>query len=108
MFAKLACIAFVVVFIVDISGVVDSIKSALSSWLGHGTVKRLKPFDCSLCMTFWSGLIYLAASGRFSLMGAAVVCLLAYLTPAIKELLSLLMEVIMYIFRIVYKVIENE
>ena len=67
---NLLLISAIVVFIVDISGAVDSLKSGLKRILTKGVMKdsdySLKPIDCSLCMTFWSGIIYLLCTGNFT------------------------------------------
>lgn len=57
-FLELLVITVIVCYIVDITGIVDSIKSALKSWLKIKGDVHLKPFDCSLCMTHWISLIY--------------------------------------------------
>ena len=58
----LILMSIVVVTIVDISGAVDSLKSGLKWILTKGKMSNsdytLKPIDCSLCMTFWSGIFY--------------------------------------------------
>lgn len=82
-------ITILVVFIIDLSGVVDSFKQSLSKWIGKGEIKRLKPFDCSLCITFWSGLIYLVIVGEFNLLSLVVVSMFAYLTQPISLFLRL-------------------
>ena len=67
---NLTLITAIVVFIVDISGAVDSLKSGLKWILTKGKMKnsdyQLKPLDCSLCMTFWSGIIYLLITNNFT------------------------------------------
>lgn len=67
------CLTFIIVFIVDISGIVDAIKSFLSPFVGR-KVQHLPPIDCSLCMTFWACLVYIIATGHFTLGGVAIVC----------------------------------
>lgn len=84
---------FIVVFIVDLSGIVDSIKEAIGRWL-KVKVNRIKPLDCSLCMTFWVGLIVLLAEGEFSFPMVSLVCLCAYLTQPLKGALILLSDAI--------------
>ena len=60
---KLLCIQLICVLIIDISGFIDSVKWGVSKWLTKGKIQttdyRIKPFDCSLCMTWWSCLIYM-------------------------------------------------
>lgn len=81
----LLMIAAVAVFIIDLSGVVQVFKGALGRWLGV-TVGSIKPFDCSLCITFWTGLAYLLATHAFSIGGVALVCAAALLTKPLNSL----------------------
>ena len=55
-------ITFVVAFIVDYSGIVKSLQKLVNVLLYKGKADpdqiSLKPFTCSLCMSFWTVLIY--------------------------------------------------
>ena len=86
---NLIFIQLIVVFIIDLSGFVDTMKSKLSSILTRGMIKssnyHIRPFDCSLCMTFWSGLIYLFVVDQFTLPLIAFVCLLSITTTLTKD-----------------------
>ena len=57
-------LSLIIVFIIDVSGFIDSVKSAIYKLLFGKNAKyspfSLKPIDCSLCMTFWVGFLYLA------------------------------------------------
>jgi len=61
LFATLA-----VVFIVDLSGFTDSWTGALARWLRSDPehLRPVKPFGCSLCVTWWTCLILAAVSGH--------------------------------------------
>lgn len=81
-------------FVVN-SGAVDSIKRALWRWLKGDSPFRdfpLKPLDCELCLTWWSGLLYLVISGNVSLWGVVCVALVAWSTPVIVEVLHLVID----------------
>lgn len=86
---NLIFIQLIVVFIIDLSGFVDTMKSKISSLLTKGVIKspdyRIRPFDCSLCMTFWCGLIYLLITHQFTLFFIAFVCLLSITTTLTKD-----------------------
>jgi len=92
-YVRLFLLALIVVFIVDVSGVMAIVKHNLSRWL-MAPVKRLKPFDCSLCMVFWSGIAYLLAARAMSMATVAYVCILALLASEIAEALRLLRDII--------------
>lgn len=107
----LILIAAIVIFIVDISGAVDSLKSGLKWILTRGKMKNsdysLKPFDCSLCMTFWCGIIYLLCTGNFTLPYLGFVCLLSCFSGLIKSTILLVEDVLITIIQIIYKIIER-
>lgn len=91
MYLNLFLLSALVVFVVDISGVMISIKSSVSRWLGV-TISRLKPIDCSLCMTWWSGLIYLFCIGEFSIPNIVFVALLSLLSVPIGGIWTLIRD----------------
>ena len=81
-------ILIISVLVIDISGFVHSIKAAIGKYLGISPNSfRIKPFDCSFCMTFWVSMIYLLVVGRFSLVNIAIVLLLCCLTTPLKNLI---------------------
>ena len=77
-YINILLLTFIVVFIVDLSGFSDTLTGAVSRWL-HVPVRELPPFTCSLCMTFWVGLIY-ASFTDFTVPVLAFVCLCAFLS----------------------------
>ena len=86
-------ILIISVIVIDISGFVHSIKVAIGKFLGISPNSfRIKPFDCSFCMTFWVSMIYLLVVGRFSLVNIAVVLLLCCLTTPLKNLVMSLID----------------
>lgn len=81
-------ILIISVLVIDISGFVHSIKVAIGKYLKISPNSfRIKPFDCSFCMTFWVSMIYLLVVGRFTLVNIAVVLLLCCLTTPLKNLI---------------------
>ena len=86
-------ILIISVIVIDISGFVHSIKAAIGKFLGISPNSfRIKPFDCSFCMTFWISLIYLLVVGRFTLLNIAIVLLLCCLTTPLKNLVMSLID----------------
>lgn len=80
-------ILIICVLVIDISGFTHSIKAAIGKFLGISPNSfRMKPFDCSFCMTFWVSMIYLLVVGRFTLVNIAIVLLLCCLTTPLKNL----------------------
>lgn len=89
-YINILLIAAIWVFLLDLSGAWQSMTTHITEWLTNGRIRKpieLKPFSCSLCMTFWTGLLYILIAGRFTVPTVAYVCLIAYLTPRIKDTL---------------------
>ena len=87
----------VVVFLIDLSGGIDSFKGWLGRWL-KVRVGRLKPFDCSLCMYHWTALVVMLCLGRLSLECYAAICLLAFATTITKEALVVILRAFIWVF----------
>ena len=107
---NLILISAIVVFIVDISGAVDSLKSGLKWILTKGKMNNsdysLKPIDCSLCMSFWCGIIYLLVINEFTLPYLAFVCLLACFSGIIKSSILLVEDVFNKIIQLIDKLLD--
>ena len=94
-YLNLLCIAIITVFIIDISGIVDTVKGWIWKWIVRDKPYKnfnLKPFDCSLCMSHHMMLLYLICSGNFSLGMWMAVCLISYFSIHIKGLLEIVSE----------------
>lgn len=80
-------ISIIWVVILDISGFMDHFKSWLKRTATRGRMSdsnySLKPFDCSFCMTFWTGLVYLCITHTISLWMVAYLLLVCSFTPVI-------------------------
>lgn len=103
---NLLLIGSILVMIIDRSGIVENIERGLSRWL-KVPCRIPKPFSCSYCMTFWSGLIYLALTGHFSIPGVAMTLLAAEATGPINEVLSAVKDVLSMIIDLGPRVLNN-
>lgn len=99
-------IALMTVFVIDISGFIDSVEKTLNRWLGTKTVHIPKPFSCSLCSTFWAGLLYLLITNNFTIIYMAYVCLMALLTPVYNNVLLMVRDAMIWIINNIYKIID--
>lgn len=100
MIINLLLIATIVCYVVDISGVINSTKIFIW-WLVFKTEKpfnnfNLKPLDCSLCMTFWVGLIYIIIND-FTLLNLFYVCILSFLSSTITYFLNIIKDIIIFL-----------
>lgn len=93
MILDLLMISVIICFIIDISGIIENIEWYLGKWLG-GKVIIPKPFSCSLCLTFWVGLIWLIVQGEVTLFNIMAVCLLSALTEQITNTITLFKQLI--------------
>lgn len=80
-------ISLICVFVIDCTDIIPVVKRRISNLIYHRDINiSIKPFDCSLCMSFWCGLAYLLLTGSFSLPLLFIVCLSSYFTPVYKEI----------------------
>lgn len=100
---NLLLIQFIIVNIIDVSGFIQEMEGILSKWL-HIKAHIPKPFSCSLCLTFWTGLVYLIASGEISLLYLAVLLLIASLTPVTLEAVYLIRDILLKALKIISKI----
>ena len=86
-------IAVVITFGLDVAGFWNEATSIISGWLTKGVVKKpfvMKPFSCSLCMTFWTSLIYVLVVHALTLPMLTCICLCAWLTTVIPGIFYLI------------------
>lgn len=108
MILNLIMISAVVCFVVDISGIVDTLKHFL--WkkyvkIGDWRNLSLKPLDCSLCSVWWATLIYIIATGHFTIAYIGLCALLSLLSANITDLLQLTKDIITYITSLIYRLL---
>lgn len=108
---KLFIIALVNVLIIDLSGFITTIKLFISKYLTKSRIQktdfRIRPFDCSFCMTFWTGLIYTIVIGQFTLVNLLIILLLAYFTGSMKDILLLIKDLVSKLTNIIYEKLIN-
>ena len=96
MIQTLILINFSIVFLIDQSGFINEFKSWLKKLLTNGKMKdpnySIKPFDCSLCMTFWTSIIYLLIINNLTIESFALVCVSAWLTTFTNDIYIVVKE----------------
>lgn len=92
-YIDLLLLAVVVVYITDISGIIHTLKTLLGKMLNI-EVRNLKPFDCSLCMVWWSLLCYALIIGELNIYTLAYTSLLSALSSRIADIMRLCDEVL--------------
>lgn len=109
MLVDLILIALFWVFVVDIAQFPTEVKKALFRWIkGKQTPYvdySLKPFDCSLCLTWWTGLIWIIVTAfRFDYV---VLCLaIACFTPTVKDIILLIRDFLGWLIERAYHIFQ--
>lgn len=101
MWLNIFLIAVILVIITDLSGIVEYIKSHLYYKL-RGTYNYPPSWDtpiihllsCSLCQTWWVGLVYLIVIGQVTIPAIAYLLAIAYLTTTIRDIIVFIKEVL--------------
>lgn len=107
---NLFLITLIVVYIVDLSGFIDSVKQFI--WrhfikVGRWQNVSFKPFSCSLCLSWWVGLIYIFVTNQFTIPMIAYVAALSFLTGVIGDALIWVKDIITTIINFLYKLVKN-
>ena len=84
---EMLLITLIIVWIIDLSGIIEELEVALAKWLKTKKVHIPKPFSCSLCVTWWSLLLFVLVTGRITLIYISLCALFAFLTPFFYDLL---------------------
>lgn len=112
MFLKLLIIAIVVVLLIDISGFISSLKSFISKKLTNNKIDTtdfsFKPFDCSYCMSFWIGLIYVIVTNEFTFLNLLYVCLIPMFTDFIRQTLLLMKDLLNKLIEKIYELLIDK
>ena len=88
------CLLITIFFVIVIDQLhfVDDITSVISGWMTNGKIKKpiqLKPFNCSVCMSFWTNLAYIIVTNQFSILMILYILTLSWTTPIISSILTL-------------------
>ena len=70
----------------------DDFSTMISGWLSGGKIKKpldWKPFNCSVCMSFWTNLAYIIVTNQFSILMILYILTLSWGTPIISSILTL-------------------
>lgn len=95
----------IIVYVIDLSGVIFSIEDFFSKWL-KAKAKIPKPFSCSLCMVWWTGLIYLVVFNQFSLVNLFVVALFSHFSGVIGNFLMSIRELFLNLIERIYNALK--
>lgn len=104
--SELLMLQMIVVFLIDLSGGVTTIKHILSYILTKGKIVSddftIPLISCSLCVFFHLGWISLLLTSSFTMSNFLIVCILAYLTPVTKDILFIIKELLLKLINYPY------
>lgn len=97
MILNLLILTFAIVYIIDYSGIVFELSKTLYHRLNQGKpyMGQLipKPFSCSVCVTFWTTLIYSMFTDNI-IHSLGLACGFAILSTLIYKLIGIIMKLI--------------
>lgn len=93
-YAELAAVAAVTVYIVGVSGFTQSWRRALARLvhIREEHLRPLKPFDCPACMTWWCCLAWALARHGLTLWTVAAAAALSLLSIPMQDFLLFVRE----------------
>lgn len=110
---ELLTIVTLIVTLTDLSGWTSTPKKLFWRWLYKNRPYKefswedihpmLKILECSLCQSFWTGLIFIIATNQFSLFNLALVLGLSYFSSVIKDILILIKDLLVKINNKIYE-----
>ena len=110
MILNLFIISVIWVLILDLCGFAHTIDKLLYRIFYKGRAYRedahFPPFDCSMCMTWWSGLLYLLITGSLTLPYIAFLLLFAWLTTIEKDILIFIKDLIIKLLDVLYNTLN--
>lgn len=91
MYLNIFLMAIILVYGIDILGFAEEMKIKLFKFVkGKNVIYRpysLRPLDCSLCLSFWIGILILIFSLKLTIINIAYVCMVSFFTPQFKDVL---------------------
>lgn len=102
----LLLIQFIIVNIIDISGFIQEMETMIARWLKVKSVHIPKPFSCSYCLCWWTGLIYLMVTGNLTLIYTAILLMICVLTTTTADIVWLVKDIITKIITIISRIIN--
>ena len=107
-YVKILLTAWLVVFVVDLSGFTQTWKATLGRWLHvePGNL-RCKPFDCSLCMTWWVTLLVVILAGRLSFVTVGFCALCALFSDVLATTTTFVKDAILGALDAFYKLLQK-
>jgi hypothetical protein len=85
-------ITFIISFIIGYSGFVDNFKKRIYELFNGKKIEykgySIKPFDCELCLSFWTVLAYNLYSNNTIIISLLIASLMSYFAPILTKLMN--------------------
>ena len=105
MYLEIFLTALILVYGIDILGFAEEMKIKLFKFVkGKNVIYRpysLRPLDCSLCLSFWVGILILIFNLKLTIINIAYVCLVSFFTPQYKDVLLTVQDMVQNIINFV-------
>ena len=98
-------IQIIVCYIIDLSGVIQSLEGGLSKWFKFKCVIP-RPWSCSQCSGWWINLIYLIITHNFTLPYVVFVAIISFFSKNISGFLRWIQEALVKLECMLYKIIR--
>lgn len=98
---NLIAISFIMGFITDIARAPESLEEFIGKWLELKNV-HIKILECSLCQTWWAGLLFLIVSNQFNIINIALVAIVSGFTFVWNEMYNVAFTVISSLINKIY------
>lgn len=92
-YLTLLFVTLIVVYVVDLSGFTQTVLD-IASRIKHRRIVSLKPFTCSLCMTWWTTLLVALCLHSLTLPVAAYCAALSFASATIADWIIFINEVL--------------
>ena len=111
MFLELLILTVIICYLIDLSGIIGSVKwfiwKKICKGIGKPEDVRLKPFECSLCMTFWCGILYLILTAQLSLISLLMISMLSFFSKNVTGFLRWTQEALVALEDKLYDLIQK-
>lgn len=106
MLLTLLQIGIIIVCIVDLTDIDTTYRKVIAYFMGT-TEQSVKVHLCSLCITWWSTLLYTILTS-LTITNIMLCALIAVFTPVIQGIIKLIQDIIIKLIDIVYETLDEE
>jgi len=102
---NLIAISFIMGFITDIARAPESLEEFIGKWLDLKNV-HIKILECSLCQTWWLGLLFLIISNQLNIINIALIAIVSGFTFVWNEMYNVALTVISSLINKIYDIFQ--